>query len=462
MPQPPHGNSSEPAGPLQRTVRRARGQRARKTDAFHARSNGGRPARQQSVKIAVDLTQLVPGGENGGAKVMTLALLRAMSRLEPRWRFTLLMRASVWDELRPFAAENVSLMVVGRREQNSFPGVQRSGHVPSAWRQRARSARWLALPRAGHTWLLRRPRALPDWRQLAADAYFAPLAPPRFYHPRAPLVAVVHDLQHVDCRRFFATAERLARDMNLRMTRRRASLVICVSEFTRRRVVEHTGIERNRTCTIPIGFDPPSETDTDRDAEELLRAYGLARQAYLFFPANTWPHKNHLRLYQALAKYAAAAPQSKLQLVCTGADAGRRAELERAADSLGLTERVRQLGFVGPSDLQVLLRYSKALIFPSLYEGFGMPVLEAMHARVPVLCSHTTSLPEVAGDAALFLDPHAVDSIARAIARIDSEPDLAGQLIAAGQRRAAEHSTLDEMAAAYLDALSGVAATPTA
>jgi glycosyltransferase involved in cell wall biosynthesis len=118
--------------------------------------------------------------------------------------------------------------------------------------------------------------------------------------------------------------------------------------------------------------------------------------------------------------------------------AGRDAErLQARAAALGLGERVRMTGWVEDADLEGLYRLAGAFVYPSLHEGFGMPVLEAMHRGVPTACADATSLPEVAGDAALLFDPRSVDAIAAAVSRLLGDPGLASRLRAAGRERAA-------------------------
>jgi len=127
-------------------------------------------------------------------------------------------------------------------------------------------------------------------------------------------------------------------------------------------------------------------------------------------------------------------------LVLPGAPTPNEAELRDLARRLGLDADVRFLGYVEADELEALYRAAACFVFPSLYEGFGLPVLEAMRRGVPVACARATSIPEVAGDAAMYFDPHSPDQIAGAVGALLGDRELAGRLVAAGRERAAGFS----------------------
>jgi glycosyltransferase involved in cell wall biosynthesis len=151
------------------------------------------------------------------------------------------------------------------------------------------------------------------------------------------------------------------------------------------------------------------------------------------YPANLWPHKNHERLIDALA----AQRDRDVSLVLTGRTSRRSRRLMERADRAGVGARVRHLGYLDAPTLAAVYRAARAMVFPSLYEGFGAPPLEAMACGCPVASSMRASLGEVCGDAALELDPESIDSIAGAIERIVSDDELRRRLRAAGLERAA-------------------------
>jgi glycosyltransferase involved in cell wall biosynthesis len=143
----------------------------------------------------------------------------------------------------------------------------------------------------------------------------------------------------------------------------------------------------------------------------------------LFYPAHNWPHKNHIRLLEAFSRAQPDLP-SDLRLVLTGGTVGQGVNLSNLVAKMGLESKIRHLGYVTPFQLAALYRGAHALIFPSLFEGFGMPVAEAILSGCPVACSNATSLPEVAGDAAFLFDPHSVENIATAIGEITINEEL--------------------------------------
>jgi glycosyltransferase involved in cell wall biosynthesis len=160
------------------------------------------------------------------------------------------------------------------------------------------------------------------------------------------------------------------------------------------------------------------------------------RQGFLY-PANLWPHKNHERLLAGYAQYRDKAGTAAWPLVLSGhQDPERKAALEREARRLGLpAQAVTFVGFLDDADFAKQWKSAGAMVFPSLYEGFGMPLLEAMHFRVPIAASRTASIPEIAGDAALLFDPRDPLSIADALFQLSSRPDLRDELVKKGAER---------------------------
>ena len=214
--------------------------------------------------------------------------------------------------------------------------------------------------------------------------------------PRTELPAVVTllDVQHHDLPGFFSRAEGMYRRRAYDRAARDADAVVTISEFSKGRIAETLGIEPERIEVVHLGVDrgrfSPDGPPTSLDLPE----------RFLLYPANAWPHKNHERLLEALA----LAPD--VELVLTGQDYGR----------LGaLPARARHLGHVPHEQLPALLRAATGLIFPSLYEGFGMPPLEAMACGCPAAVADAGALPEVVGEAAITFDPREPEAIAAAM-----------------------------------------------
>ena len=236
-------------------------------------------------------------------------------------------------------------------------------------------------------------------------------------YPRTELPAAVtlHDVLHREPASPSPLLRRLIRRYTYDRPARRARLVIVPSEFVRGRAHELLGIALDRLRVVPHGIDH----DSFRPGPE-------PREGFLLYPAQPWPHKNHAQLFEAFALLRTERPD--VELLLTG---------ERFRS---LPAGVRTLGRVGWDDLPSLYRRAGALVFPSLYEGFGFPPLEAMACGCPVASSNAASLPELCGDAAILFDPRSPEAIAAAAARaLDDD----GELVRRGLARTASFTWAD-------------------
>ncbi len=214
-----------------------------------------------------------------------------------------------------------------------------------------------------------------------------------------PTVVTLHDVQHLDLPQLFGRGERLFRSLAWHRSVRGADLVIVPSAFVRDRVVARLGLDPASLRVVHLGVDHARFTPGD-----------VPRERFLLYPARRWPHKNHERLFAAFARLRRDDPE--LRLVLTGGG-----HPPTAADGI----EVR--GLVSTDDLVDLYRRAAALVFPSLYEGFGQPPLEAMACGCPVACSTAGSLPEIVGDAARLFDPHDTAAIAEAVRDVLAAPE---------------------------------------
>lgn len=240
---------------------------------------------------------------------------------------------------------------------------------------------------------------------------------------RLPYVFTVHDLNHIDRPENSSFAKRLYYSSILRPSCRRAARVLTVSEYSRKRIVEWSGVSESQVVNVGNGVG------SDFAPHGPMFKSGVP---YFLCVSNRRPHKNELRVVSALA---AASLPSDVGLVLTGQPT---AELQSHIQASGMADRVRFAGTVSDAELASLYRGALALVFPSLYEGFGLPVVEAMACGTPVITSTTTALPEVAGDAALLVDPMSTEAIAVAIEHIYAQPELRLRLRDAGLTRATQ------------------------
>jgi glycosyltransferase involved in cell wall biosynthesis len=177
---------------------------------------------------------------------------------------------------------------------------------------------------------------------------------------------------------------------------------------------------------------------------------------YLIYPANFWLHKNHERLINAFKIASDGNLDSDIKLVCTGTPGARKDYLVDMSHRVGIEDRIIFPGYLTNEDLSALMRSSVGLIFPSLYEGFGMPLIEAMAAGVPIACSNSTSLPEVVGNAGQLFDPQEQSQIAMAIVNLVGNEPLRENLISNGLVRAHEFSDIERMAKEYWELFQSV------
>jgi glycosyltransferase involved in cell wall biosynthesis len=228
-----------------------------------------------------------------------------------------------------------------------------------------------------------------------------------------PSVVTLHDVQHLDLPGMFPRSERRFRSVAWHRSAQGAQRVIVMSEFVRERAVEKLGLDPARLRVIPLGLD-----------HDELRPGSGEREPFLLYPARRWPHKNHERLFEAFAMLRGEQPE--LRLVLTG-----------GGDFSDVPDGVEARGHVPRSEVVSLMQRASALVFPSLYEGFGLPPVEAMACGCPVASSNAASLPEVVGDAARLFDPHDPVAIADAVRDVLADPQ---PWIDRGLARAAQFS----------------------
>jgi glycosyltransferase involved in cell wall biosynthesis len=349
------------------------------------------------VHVGISLLTLVPR-ISGGSETYARELVRALARVG-RHEYRVFL-PSIADDVEGLPAE----VVPEYRASRSMPG--RIAAMAEASLLGARVRRRFA----------------------GLDALHFPLTVmiPRVSEP--PAAATVLDLQHELLPEFFSRAERAYRRAVYGWSVRRSGVVVTISQHAATAIVERLGVPEDRVRPIHLGIDHglfrPDET--------------VHREPFLLYPAREWPHKNHARLFQAFRELRLRHPD--LELVLTS--------------YAGPTpEGVRRLGFVSRDELVDLYRRAAALVFPSLYEGFGQPPLEAMACGCPVACSNAASLPEVVGDAARLFDPRSVEEIVEAVHEVLGAGDAWAER---GLRRAAAF-TWDDTARRHDDVYSELA-----
>lgn len=302
------------------------------------------------------------------------------------------------------------------------------------------------------------PQALARLRRLRALEVEVAYALPGYIHPDvAPLphVLLVPDVQHEYHPEFFSASALEERRRLFGAALAGARRVLAISEFTRETLIERLGVAPERVALAPLAAGPAFGSQPARDDTRRLRRLGLAAGQYLLFPGHTWRHKDHASALGAL-RILRDRHGLRLPLVCPGGAREAQPDLDAQLARDGLRDQVRFPGHVPVTTLAALYRGAAALVFPSLFEGFGMPVLEAMVSGCPVICTDGTALREVAGSAALRVPPRAPEALADALARVLRERDLRAELVARGHVQAARF-TWRAHTQAVLTALRAVA-----
>jgi glycosyltransferase involved in cell wall biosynthesis len=287
---------------------------------------------------------------------------------------------------------------------------------------------------AEHTWLARETKGFDIVHHGGGTA---PLVGSR------PILLTVHDLQYLELPQYFSPVRlRYLRWMMPRSVAR-ASVVATPSEFVRGTVIDAFGIDAARVVVVPHGVRS-GVAPTSQQIADVRRRYRLGDGTYVVYPAITHPHKNHHLLLEVMARHWT---DPTLRVVLVGGAGATDADVGRAIVDLGLGDRVVRPGRVPAADRDALIAGATALVFPSRYEGFGAPLIEAMALDTPVVCGDHPALREVVGSAAIVL-PDDVDAWSGALRDVDR---TRAELIAAGRERLT-HYTLAVSGAALLDA----------
>jgi len=287
-----------------------------------------------------------------------------------------------------------------------------------------------------------RVRGANAFRPAQSNGYFESLGCDVVHFPfqhyeitSVPSIYNPHDLQHRHYPKFFTAAEFAQCDV-LHATACRQSAAVAAESFAARAdIIQQYNIPPEKVVAILRGAPTVFyRNPIPDDMEAIRRRYNLPPR-FLFFPAQYWPHKNHLRLLESLARLRDT-HGLVANLVCTGRPAHDWPRVHQQARTLRLDGQVSFLGYVEPSHLRALYRLADFLIFPSLFEGGGFPLLEAFQEGAPVACSTATSLPEYGGDAVLLFDPTSIDAMADAIHQMWSDAGLRQSLRDRGSARA--------------------------
>lgn len=262
-------------------------------------------------------------------------------------------------------------------------------------------------------------------------------------------VLTIHDLQYLYYPEYFTTTKLKYLKTMVPRSAEAARLLLTPSEFTRRTVIERLAIDPSTVLVVPHGISPRSPKRNPAVRER----YGVEGRFFLY-PAITYPHKNHLVLIEAFAKMLETCPDC--MLVLTGAKGSMETRIAKEVAKLGVAKRVLRLGYIPMEDLEALYQEAVAMTFPSRFEGFGAPVLEAMALGCPVIAADASASPEVVSDAGYLVSPDNTDDWAHAMLALVTEEERRKELSISGRERAAHFTwarSADVLEDAYRHAL---------
>lgn len=249
-----------------------------------------------------------------------------------------------------------------------------------------------------------------------------------------PGVVTIHDLAIYDHPEWFPPGQWFATRVLVPQSIRGARLIICPSDATRRAAVRLFGVDPQRCRVIPHGVEAEFALPISPPVGAEIRSRYALPERYLLQVGTIQPRKNYVTTLRALARIPA---EQRIPLLVVGGFGWRYDPVVEAVREFDLAPWVRFVGYAGMSDLPALYQMALAVVFPSLDEGFGLPVLEAFAAGTPVIASNAGAIPEVAGDAAVLVEPKDADGLAQSIVRMLTDGELRARQVAAGRARAA-------------------------
>ncbi len=354
------------------------------------------------MRIGVNLLPWVPGGQTG-VDTYDRNVLRELLELDSGDTFVVFVSREGEGEL---GLESPCL------EEWVCPVRSRSRPLRVLWEQ-TQLSRWIA--------------------RTAVRVLLCPHAPAPVCYP-VPAVQVVHDVQVCDLPENFPPARRAYLLRGLRIGARRAAHVIASSEFTRQRLIGTLGLPGDRLSVVYLAASAQYYPRGPKEVAAVRARYGL-EHPYLLYLSSANKNKQFDRLVRAFDRLRDELTGPE-ELVINGLPGTGEAELRAALEQARHRRQIRQLGRLPQEDLPALYSGAVALVYPSCYEGFGLPVIEAMACGCPVACSEATCLPEVTGGAALLFDCGSDGAVVEAMRRVLTEPHLREELQARGYERA--------------------------
>lgn len=361
--------------------------------------------RETPATVWVDLLRMEPRGANGGIKPLVYGLLKEMQALR-------------WQPLR-----FVVLAQGGLREELGF--LQSPSVVAT---------------RDGESWNLGGASTACSSTELKnnhpPEVLYCPFGTSEFARPDLPSVCLLVDALHRDLPSALPIEEVNFREDNFKRVAGAATWIQTLAGHGSSRLAHHYGLHPTRCFHTYAAV----HRQLDRNAAKPPRSRNLPEHPFFFYPANFWPHKNHEVLLTAYRLYRHEAGEDAWDLLLTGHPDQRMDSLKAMSHALGLADQVNFAGHLPDADFVAVWHHAGALVFPSLHEGFGIPLVEAFQAGLPVAAAKTSALPEVGGDACAWFDPRDPRDLAATMGKLARDPDWRARLQAAGTKRLSHFS----------------------
>lgn len=407
--------------------------------------------------LTVGVDARLVSGEWGGVEQVVIGLAGAMSRFgggfgdDERYLFLVNPGHAAW--LDPYVFGPCSLLEsevnpesgatpeAGTRMESGAPSLRSAGRRSAAGM--ARGLVKAAIPPSTRAALRRRfapPPGVPvsdgTIERAGVDVMHFPMQVG--FLTDVPTIYAPHDLQHLHLPQFFTKAQIEERERRYRTLCDRAAVVTLMTTWGRDDIVARYGLAPEKVRVVP--WAPTTEVYGKPSPDDLAAARTSLRlpDRFALYPAKAWPHKNHTRLVEALA--ILRRDGLDVPVILTGEQGGLEEPVLAHAESLGVGDLVRFVGFVTPGEMAALYRLAWIMVFPSLFEGWGLPIIEALAAGLPTAASNVTCLPALTAGSAVLFDPNDSVAIAEAVARVWQDEDLRARLAVDGHARAASFS----------------------
>ena len=373
------------------------------------------------MRIAADLLSIRPDGSAGGATGFSIELLKGIAAQD---QTDLIVLCAEWnyDYLKKQFPHKIELLqMMGEKR---IIGIKKIDHILNRFFYRVDRHHVL--------------------QEKNIDILYCPFSAPTFKTKGIPTVSTILDIQHEYYPHFFEPSELEHRRKFYGDIVKKVEHVACISDYTRDTFCEKYGYPKERAETIYIAVQ---NRFSDKDST-ILDRLGLEAQKYVIFPANFWEHKNHKLLINSYGIYACLHKENALKLVLTGNPLEKSDYFHKMIQTMGLDNRIVITGYLTNAELYGILDGAKGLIYPSLFEGFGIPVVEAMYLNKLIACSNLTSLPEIGCDAIHYFNPKKPDEIVEAFEYLHNS--VMKEEISSEYKKRLEIYQTDKMVKAYI------------